>query len=136
MLSTCSCHFGGFFGGLGWLLARMCRTAIQTSTAPSAIFTASAAREGAVLGLGGLLPVASTVTATTTAREISQPKTYAAPLRTPRREGSTTRNAVSGSGSSATATPITIRLRITAQISSSWRARRTASPRWVAASLR
>jgi hypothetical protein len=83
------------------------------------IFTASAASEGAVLGLGGLLPVASTVIVTTTARETSQPNTYAAPLRTPRLEGSTTRNAVSGSGSSATARPITTRLRITAQISSS-----------------
>src|ERR1700748_1244276 len=130
MLSTCSCHFGGFFGGFGRPLARMCRTAIQTRTAPSTIFTASAANEGAVLGLGGLFPVASTVIVTTAARETSQPNPYAAPLPTPRVEGSTTRTAVSGSGSSATARPITTRLRITTQISSNWRARRTASPRW------
>ena len=38
-----------------------------------AIFTASDANDGTVFGLGGLLPVASTVTATTMARETSQP---------------------------------------------------------------
>ena len=38
----------------------------------------------------------------------------AAPLRTPPLEGSTTRKAVSGSGSSATARPIRIRSKITA----------------------
>ena len=38
-----------------------------------AIFTASDASDGTVFGLGGLLPVAITVTATTTAREASQP---------------------------------------------------------------
>jgi hypothetical protein len=40
----------------------MCRIAMMTRTTPIATFTASAARDGAVLGLGGLLPVASTVT--------------------------------------------------------------------------
>ena len=64
-----------------------------------AIFTASDASEGTVLGLGGLLPVASTVTVTTMARDTSQPNRYAAPFLTPRFEGSTTRNAVNGSGS-------------------------------------
>src|ERR1700750_903531 len=114
MLSTCACHLGGFFGGLGRPLARMRRTAITTRTAPSAIFTASAASEGAVLRLGGLLPVARTVIVTTMARDTSHPNTKAAPFRVPCLEGSTTRNAVSGSGSSVTARPIRIRLRTTA----------------------
>jgi len=78
-------------------LLRRCRIAIATSPAPMTIFTASAASEGAVLGLGGLLPVASTVTATTMARDTSHPKTYAAPFLTPRFEGSPSVNAVSGS---------------------------------------
>src|SRR5215469_16964917 len=64
MLSTCSCHFAGFLGGLGRPLARICRMPITTSTAPIAILTTSAASDGAVLGWGGLLPVATTVTAT------------------------------------------------------------------------
>src|SRR5215471_3149440 len=110
MLSTCSCHLGGFFGGFGRPLARMCRTAMTTRTVPSAIFTASAASDGAVLGLGGLLPVASTVIVTTMASDTSHPNTNAAPLRTPPLEGSTTKNAVSGSGSSATAIPIRTRV--------------------------
>jgi len=84
----------------------MRRTAITTRTAPSAIFTASAASEGTVLGLGGLLPVATTVTVTTMARDTSHPNTKAAPFRVPCSEGSTTRNAVSGNGSSVTAMPI------------------------------
>src|SRR6516165_3482049 len=84
MLSTCSCHLGGFFGGLGRPLARMCRTAITTRTTPRTILIASAASDGAVLGLGGLLPVASTVTVTTMARETSQPNTNAVPFRAPR----------------------------------------------------
>src|SRR6516164_3344063 len=110
MVSTCCCHFGGFFGGLGRPLARMCRIAMMTRTTPIATFAASAARDGAVLGLGGLLPVASTVTVTTTARDSSQPNTKAAPFRTPRLDGSTTMNAVSGSGSSVIAKPIRTRL--------------------------
>ena len=77
-----------------------------------AILTASAASEGAVFCWGGLLPVASTVTVTTMARDTSHPNTNAAPFRTPRFEGSTTRNAVSGSGSNAMATPIRTRSRI------------------------
>src|SRR5215472_9585017 len=110
MLSTCSCHLGGFFGGLGRPLARMCRTAITTRTAPITILTTSTASDGAVLGLGGLLPVASTVIVTTMASDTSHPNTNAAPLRAPRSEGSTTKNAVSGSGSSATAKPIRIKV--------------------------
>ena len=66
-----------------------------------------------MLGLGGLLPVATTVMMTTMARDTSHPNTKAAPFQTPRLEGSTTMNAVSGSGSSATAKPIRIRLRTT-----------------------
>ena len=74
-----------------------------------AIFTASWASEGAVLGLGGLLPVASTVTVTTIARHASHPNTKAAPFTTPRCEGSTMMNALSGSGSNAIARPIRTR---------------------------
>ena len=103
MVSTLACHFGGFFGFLGWPILRRRRIAITTRTTPIAIFTARDAREGAVFGLGGLLPVASTVTVTTIARDTSHPNTNAAPFRTPRLEGSTTMNAVSGSGSSAIA---------------------------------
>src|SRR5215469_1561152 len=112
MLSTCSCHFGGFFGFLGCcLISRRCRNAITTRTPPRAAFTASAASDGAVCGLGGLLPVATTETITTTARDISQPNTNAAPFRAPRSEGRMIRNAVSGRGSRATAKPIRNRLR-------------------------
>ena len=81
-------------------------------------------RKGAayVFGLGGLLPVAVTVIATTMARDTSHPNVHAAPFLVPRREGSTTMNAVSGSGSSVTARPIRIRLRITAVPAvSAWR---------------
>jgi len=77
---------------------RICRIAIATRTTPMAIFTASAATDGAVFDLGGLLPVASTVIATTTASDTSHPDTNAAPFRPPRREGSTTmmRSAAAG----------------------------------------
>ena len=57
MLSTCSCHLGGFFGGLGRLLRRMFRIATARRPTPMAILTASAPMDGAVFGLGGLLPV-------------------------------------------------------------------------------
>ena len=79
-----------------------------------AVFTARLASDGAVFGLRRLLPVASTVTATTMTRDTSHPNVHAAPFRTPRFEGSTTINAVSGSGSSAIVTPIRTRLSITA----------------------
>ena len=111
MLSTCACHLGGFFGFFGCLIRRRSRIAIATRPAPRAILTASDASEGAVFGLGGLLPVASTVAVTTMARDTSHPNTNAAPFLTPRLEGSTTRNAESGSGSSVTARPISMRLR-------------------------
>src|SRR5215471_16392717 len=112
ILSTCSCHFGGFFGFLGCcLISRRCRIAITTRTPPRAAFTASAAIDGAVCGLGGVLPVATTETVTTIARDISQPNTNAAPFSAPRCEGSTIRNAVRGRGSRATAKPIRTRLR-------------------------
>src|SRR5580704_12918668 len=97
MLSTCSCHFGGFFGFFGFFCARIlrrCRIASPTRTVPIAIFTAREASEGTVVGLGGLLPVARTVTAMTMARETSQPNRNAAPFRTPRLEGSSTTNEV------------------------------------------
>ena len=67
-----------------------------------------------MFGLGGLLPVASTVTVTTIARDTSHPNTKAAPFRTPRLEGSTTMKAVSGSGSNAIARPIRTRSSTTA----------------------
>ena len=96
-----------------------------------AIFTANDASDGAVFGLGGLLPVASTVTVTTMASETSQPNRNAAPFLTPCLEGSTTMNAVSGSGSSAIARPITIRFRTIAVLPPNLRRRRPAlhSPR-------
>ena len=72
---------------------------MRTRTTPSAIFTASAASEGAIAGLGGLLPVAVTVIVTTIASDTSHPNTYAAPFNVPRLDGRTTMNAVSGSGS-------------------------------------
>src|ERR1700722_8499356 len=96
MLSTCACHLGGFLGGRGRPLALMCWIAILTRIRPRTILTASAASDGAVAGLGGLLPVARTVTVTTTASDTSHPRTKAAPLSAPRRDGSTTRKAVSG----------------------------------------
>src|SRR5580698_1054039 len=114
MLSTCSCHFGGFFGFFCARILRRCRIASPTRTIPIAIFTAREASEGTVVGLGGLLPVARTVTATTMARETSQPNRNAAPLRTPRLEGSTMTNEVSGSGSRAIPTPSKRRSRTTA----------------------
>ena len=67
-----------------------------------------------MFGLGGLLPVASTVTATTIASDASHPNTKAAPFLTPRSAGSTMRNAVSGSGASAIAAPIRTRSRTVA----------------------
>src|ERR1700722_8757858 len=96
MLSTCACHFGAFFGFFGRPILRRCRTAIATRMTPIAIFTARSASEGAVFGLGGLLPVASTVTVTTMPRDASHPNVHAAPFLTPRFEGSTMRNAVNG----------------------------------------
>ena len=53
MVSTCSCHFGGFFGFFGRRIARMCRIATTTRRTPIAIFAASAASDGAVFGFGG-----------------------------------------------------------------------------------
>ena len=44
MLSACCCHFGGFFGGLGRPLTRMCWPAITPRTIPSTMFTASDAK--------------------------------------------------------------------------------------------
>ena len=99
----------------GLFILRRCRTAIATRPTPMAIFTARSTSEGAVFGLGGSLPVVSTVTVTTIARDASQPNTNAAPFFTPRFEGSTTRNAVNGSGSSAIAKPIRTRSSTTAE---------------------
>src|SRR5580700_649401 len=84
---------------------------MSTRTTPSAIFTASPASEGAVFGLGGLLPVAATVIVTTIASDASHPNTYAAPFTVPRLDGRMTMNAVNGNGSRVTAKPITMRLR-------------------------
>src|SRR5580704_17050503 len=76
-----------------------------------ASLAASAASEGLVLGFGGLLPVRSTVAATTTASETSQPKMNPAPFRTPPWDARIRMNAVSGIGSSVIAKPIRTRLR-------------------------
>ena len=78
-----------------------------------AILAARAASEGAVLGAGGLLPVARIVTATTTAREASQPKMKAAPFLTPPFDASTRMKAVKGIGSRVIAKPMMSRSRIT-----------------------
>src|ERR1035438_3259401 len=78
MWSMCVCHLGGFFGGFGLPVFRYCRIAITSSPAPMASLAASAAREGAVLGFGGLLPVTRTVNAITIASDRSQPKMNAA----------------------------------------------------------
>src|SRR5271154_142492 len=80
MLSMPACHFGVFFGGFGFPIWRHRRIAITKRTTPIVIFTASAASDGAVLDLGGLLLVATIVTATTIASEASQPKMNAAPF--------------------------------------------------------
>jgi len=55
-VSTDACHFGGFFGFLGWPILRRRRIAITSRTTPMAIFTARDAREGTVFGLGGYCP--------------------------------------------------------------------------------
>src|SRR6516164_1402579 len=77
MLSTLACHFGGFFGFLGCPNRRYCRSAMSRSTTPSAILNANAASDGAVLLLGGELPVARTVTATTMPSDTNHPETKA-----------------------------------------------------------
>ena len=58
--------------------------------------------------------MASTVTVTTTASETSQPNTNAAPLLTPRLDGNTIMNVVSGIGSNAIARPIKMRSNVIA----------------------
>ena len=78
-----------------------------------AIFTASAASDGAVAGSGGLLPVIRIVIAITIASESSQPKMKAAPFRTPRFARRMSMKAVSGSGSSVMTRPMRTRSRIT-----------------------
>jgi hypothetical protein len=95
MLSMCSCHLGGLFGGFGLPIFLRCRISITSSPAPMASFAASAASDGAVLGGGSLLPVTSTVTAITIVSDRGQPKMNAAPFRTPPFEARTRLNAVS-----------------------------------------
>src|SRR5260370_30480152 len=113
ILSMRACHFGIFLGFFGPPILLRCRSARSSSPAPMAILTASTAADGGVLGPGGLLPVARTVSAITIARDRNQPKTNAAPFLTPRSEARTRRNAVSGSGSSGIASPLRTRSRIT-----------------------
>src|ERR1700722_4005440 len=96
MLSTCACHLGTFFGFFGCPLLRRCRIAIEIRTTPTAIFTASPASEGAVAGLGGWLPVESTVIATTITTDASRPNTKPAHFLTPRLDERMTRNAING----------------------------------------
>jgi hypothetical protein len=76
-----------------------------------ASLAARAASEGAVLGLGGLLAVTSTVKAITMASDTSQPKMNAAPFRTPPLDARIRMNAVSGSGSSVITRPMRTRVR-------------------------
>src|SRR6478672_8478933 len=76
-----------------------------------ASLAARAAREGAVLGLGGLLPVTRMVNAITIASDSSQPKMNAAPFRTPPLDERMRMNAVSGSGSSVITRPMRTRFR-------------------------
>ena len=52
MLSMPICHLGVFLGFLGRPIIRQRRTAMIKRAAPMAILTASAASDGAVLGLG------------------------------------------------------------------------------------
>ena len=111
MLSMPVCHLGGFFGGLGLPIFLYCRIAITVSPTPMASLAARAAREGAVLGLGGLFPVMRTVNAITAARDSSQPKMNAAPFRTPPLDERMRMNAVSGSGSSVITKPMRTRFR-------------------------
>src|SRR6266404_8163916 len=123
MLSMPVCHFGIFFGGLGSPSFRQRRQAIRTKTAPMRILTASAARDGAVLFLGGLLTVTSTVKAMTIASDASQPKMKAAPFLTPPCEANTSMNAVKGIGSRLIANPMSTRLRISTRNPCQWTAR-------------
>src|SRR3954447_17742628 len=85
MPSIPACHLGGFLGGFGSGSFRQRLHPTTTSTAPMRIFTASAASDGVVLGLGGSLPVTSSVAQITTASDASQPNMNAAPFRTPLR---------------------------------------------------
>src|SRR5271166_6462846 len=111
MLSIPVCHLGTFFGSFASLNLRRLRMAMITSATPMAIFTASAAKDGAVLGFGGLLPVTTRVNAMTRASDTSQPKMNAAPFRTPFLDARTRMNAVSGIGSREIARPISRRLK-------------------------
>ena len=83
MLSTCVRHFGGFFGFLGRPPAPL-PDRERDQARPDGDLGRQRASEGAVFGVGGLLPVASTVTVTTMARDTSHPNRHAAPFRTPR----------------------------------------------------
>src|SRR4051794_39215496 len=125
MLSMPACHFGVFFGGFGWPNLRHRRQPITSRTAPMRILTARAMSDGAVLFLGGLLPVTSTVTATTIASDASHPKMNAAPFLTPPWDAKTRMNAVNGIGSRLMTKPIRTRSRISTPspcyLSSHWR---------------
>ena len=114
MLSMPACHLGGFFGFLGLPIRARRRKAMNNSTTPMRILTAMPASDGAVLGLGGSLPVNSTVRATTAASEASQPTMKAAPLRTPPLDIRTSMNAVRGIGSRVMTRPMRTRSKVTA----------------------
>src|ERR1039457_3208442 len=113
MLSMPLCHLGVFLGFLGLPMRRQWRTAMNNRTAPIRILTASPANDGAVFGLGGLLPVTNTVPATTLAHETIHPNMKAAPLRTPFFDASTRTNPVSGIGSRVITNPMSNRSMIT-----------------------
>ena len=128
MLSMCVCHLGGFFGGFGLPIFWYWRIAITVRATPMASLAARAAREGAVLGLGGLLPVTRTVNAMTIASDSSQPKMNAAPFRTPPLDERMRMNAVSGSGSSVITRPMRMRFRTIMDVPICWPRRHRGAP--------
>lgn len=117
MLSIPACHLGVFFGFLGRPNRRYRRHATNNSTVPNAILAAKAPSDGAVLGFGGELPVASRVITTTTTSDATHPTMKAAPFRSPPSDARMRMNAVRGIGSSVTPNPMMTRLRIIDRLS-------------------
>src|SRR5580704_6972838 len=108
--STLAIQVGGLCGRP---LRRCVCTASRISTTPAASLTARAASDGAVCGLGGLLPVARMTAAITATRQASQPRMYARPFQIPFWAASTRTNAVSGNGTNAIPSPMRSRLSTT-----------------------
>ena len=76
---------------------------------PSASFTARAAVDGVVCGLGGVPPVVMMTAAMTATRQASQPMMNARPLRVPLPLLKIKIKAVRGNGSRAIASPMSMR---------------------------